>query len=474
MPGAQTCPERALAVIPVTRLSTPLLDSLHQAILFSNSYPFYQLDGALPSLTSQSPRPSPYTSPATSRPVSAEPQTPEEHLIQYHEANQLNDSAVCFEKSAKEQGGCGVGMLMWGLTLRHGWGCEKNEKSGFKWLTKAAESAVQGLEKVKKGLEVKRVKEELVLAIYEPRYAPPTLRAYAPPRPLTSQRVPNSPLLHTNFQSSTASTATNITALHANQKSRSFLSLADDCEPDEGCYEEDDNYGQRLAVTVEQSDSWSQATGPTQPPTLSYTDPEDLMHHVPTVVVSSPQDDDPTPNVSEWFSKTELFKTSLFSNSYPFYQLDGALPSLTSQSPRPSPYTSPATSRPVSAEPQTPEEHLIQYHEANQLNDSAVCFEKSAKEQGGCGVGMLMWGLTLRHGWGCEKNEKSGFKWLTKAAESAVQGLEKVKKGLEVKRVKEELVLAIYEGWGAAKDQKISMAVSYYRVSAKLGDADAE
>ncbi|KAF8139754.1 HCP-like protein [Boletus edulis] len=89
-------------------------------------------------------------------------------------------------------------------------------------------------------------------------------------------------------------------------------------------------------------------------------------------------------------------------------------------------------------------------------------------EQGGCGVGMLMWGLTLRHGWGCEKNEKSGFKWLTKAAESAVQDLEKAKKGLEVKGVKEELVLAIYEvgqcffqGWGVAKDQK--MAVSYYR-----------
>ncbi|KAF8439458.1 HCP-like protein [Boletus edulis BED1] len=100
-------------------------------------------------------------------------------------------------------------------------------------------------------------------------------------------------------------------------------------------------------------------------------------------------------------------------------------------------------------------------------------------EQGGCGVGMLMWGLTLRHGWGCEKNEKSGFKWLTKAAESAVQDLEKAKKGLEVKGVKEELVLAIYEvgqcffqGWGVAKDQK--MAVSYYRVAAKLGDADAQ
>jgi hypothetical protein len=37
-------------------------------------------------------------------------------------------------------------MLMWGLTLRHGWGCPKNEKQAFKWLQRAAESAVGDLE----------------------------------------------------------------------------------------------------------------------------------------------------------------------------------------------------------------------------------------------------------------------------------------------------------------------------------------
>lgn len=92
---------------------------------------------------------------------------------------------------------------------------------------------------------------------------------------------------------------------------------------------------------------------------------------------------------------------------------------------------------------------------------------------------MLLWGLTLRHGWGCEKNEKSGFKWLTKAAESAVDDLGKAREGMDVKAVKSELVLAIYEvgqcffhGWGVAKDHK--MAVSYYRVAANLGDGDAQ
>lgn len=71
--------------------------------------------------------------------------------IQHHEANRLKDSAVCFEKSAKEGGGCGVGMVMWGLSLRHGWGCEKDEANGFKWLQKAAEGAVTDLESSRKG-----------------------------------------------------------------------------------------------------------------------------------------------------------------------------------------------------------------------------------------------------------------------------------------------------------------------------------
>jgi hypothetical protein len=92
-----------------------------------------------------------------SPPVPLESQTPHDFLslgIQNHEANRLKESAMYFEKSAKEGGGCGVGMLMWGLTLRHGWGCEKNEKVGFKWLRKAAEHAVVDLESARKGQSV--------------------------------------------------------------------------------------------------------------------------------------------------------------------------------------------------------------------------------------------------------------------------------------------------------------------------------
>lgn len=134
--------------------------------------------------------------------------------------------------------------------------------------------------------------------------------------------------------------------------------------------------------------------------------------------------------------------TSVYSD-YSFYQLDSATPSPTGNFPpgitgptvnraRDSrPPQSPLPAPPTNT-PSTPQQYLqlgIQHHEANRLKESAICFEKSAKEQGGCGVGMLMWGMTLRHGWGCEKDEKLGFKWLTKAAESAVGDLENARVG---------------------------------------------
>ncbi|CCO27935.1 Protein DSF2 OS=Saccharomyces cerevisiae (strain ATCC 204508 / S288c) GN=DSF2 PE=1 SV=2 [Rhizoctonia solani AG-1 IB] len=121
----------------------------------------------------------------------------------------------------------------------------------------------------------------------------------------------------------------------------------------------------------------------------------------------------------------------------------------------------------------------ISAHEQNNLRDSARYFERSATVEGGCGVGMLMWGLSLRHGWGCKKDERNGFKWLRKAAEAAVADLEGARSGEEAKAVKNELVLAIYEvgqcffhGWGVGQDKV--MAVSYFQVAARLGDCDAQ
>lgn len=79
----------------------------------------------------------------------ANPQTAEEYLalgISHHEADRLSESARCFEQAATLNGGCAVGMLMWGLALRHGWGVPKDEPRAFKWLKRAAEHAVVDLQ----------------------------------------------------------------------------------------------------------------------------------------------------------------------------------------------------------------------------------------------------------------------------------------------------------------------------------------
>jgi len=106
----------------------------------------------------------------------------------------------------------------------------------------------------------------------------------------------------------------------------------------------------------------------------------------------------------------------------------------------------------------------IQHHEANRLREAAIAFEKSATTPGGSGVGMLMWGLTLRHGWGCPKDEALAFSWLRRAAEVAVGDLERARAGLDIGAVRGELILAIYEvgqcffqGWGVKKDQKMAV-----------------
>ena len=172
------------------------------------------------------------------------------------------------------------------------------------------------------------------------------------------------------------------------------------------------------------------------------------------------------------------------------------------------------------ANPQTAQDFLqvgIQHHLENRLAESAAAFEKSATVGGGCGVGMLMWGLAQRHGWGCQKNEQAGFRWLRRAAELAVTDLEKGKQGdmsaVKVRLLssicvshmrltgcwvwKSELVLAIYEvgqsffqGWGVQKDKDMAVVSplslqgvpwrtlttlqQYYRVAARLGDPDAQ
>ena len=112
----------------------------------------------------------------------------------------------------------------------------------------------------------------------------------------------------------------------------------------------------------------------------------------------------------------------------------------------------------------------------------------------------MMWGLTQRHGWGCAKSERAGFRWLRRAAEVAVEDLERARPGApQSGAVRKELVLAIYEvgqsfyrGWGVEKDKKMAVVrmlllthfcmliacgcfmQNYFRVAARMGDPDAQ
>lgn len=208
----------------------------------------------------------------------------------------------------------------------------------------------------------------------------------------------------------------------------------------------------------------------------SITPPSSLMPHTRPSPLHVTTDNQVVP-LLDGPSRGPSSPISLYS-AYSYYQFDSPSDSPTSDSLQVpgSPYTPPSRSPSSlvnlasSNTPQQPEladqllQQGIQHHEANRLREAAIAFEGSARTPGGSGVGMLMWGLTLRHGWGCPKDETLGFSWLYRAAEAAVGDLERARAGLDISAVRGELVLAIYEvgqcffqGWGVKKDQKMAV-----------------
>ena len=123
-------------------------------------------------------------------------------------------------------------------------------------------------------------------------------------------------------------------------------------------------------------------------------------------------------------------------------------------------------------------QEAIKLHESGDLEASTAMFERLA--QGGNVMAEIMYGLSLRHGWGTKPNPELAIIYLSRAASSSAnvenEALSKgAKKGGAAKG---ELVLAIYElansfrhGWGVAKDPVA--ARKYYEVAANLGDTDA-
>ncbi|KAG9002131.1 hypothetical protein FRB94_004109 [Tulasnella sp. JGI-2019a] len=250
----------------------------------------------------------------------------------------------------------------------------------------------------------------------------------------------------------------------------------------------------------------------------SFYDPE-MLPRSPGGSSKGSRRNSPSPSASPLAPPTESFL-----NAVPSSSLRPEPQHVTKPPAAPTPHHHPrsrADDESLTTDPKTAEDYLqlgITYHQKDKLVDSARCFEISAKGpgallrgasimshstrssgrpsggsslssdgDGGCAVGMLMWGLTLRSGWGVKADQEKGFKWLRRAAEFAVEDLEMTRTKLgggdggngKLSSLQIELVLAIYEvgqcffhGWGVKKDQK--MAVSYFLVAARMGDVDAQ
>ncbi|KAK9720090.1 hypothetical protein K7432_004351 [Basidiobolus ranarum] len=118
----------------------------------------------------------------------------------------------------------------------------------------------------------------------------------------------------------------------------------------------------------------------------------------------------------------------------------------------------------------------IEHHEKGELEKATELFRIAAEKSSP--LGMFLYGISLRHGWGCHSNQVVAFQFLQKAAESAVFDLSNMTPENPV-IAQGELVLAIYElgicfrhGWGVPKN-KVTAAY-YFEIAATLGDPDAQ
>ncbi|CAN8098692.1 unnamed protein product [Discula destructiva] len=126
-------------------------------------------------------------------------------------------------------------------------------------------------------------------------------------------------------------------------------------------------------------------------------------------------------------------------------------------------------------------QQAIKLHEEGDLERSTKLFGDLADPKGPNNpLSQVLYGLALRHGWGCDPNPEQAVFFLQAAANNAadVESLA-LQAGLkDGGAAKGELVLAIFElancfrnGWGIQKDPLA--AKQYYETAANLGDTDA-
>jgi Sel1 repeat len=123
-------------------------------------------------------------------------------------------------------------------------------------------------------------------------------------------------------------------------------------------------------------------------------------------------------------------------------------------------------------------QEAIRLHEAGELTKATNMFGRLAET--GNVLSQVLYGLSLRHGWGCQPDPPKAVTYLRAAASnSAAIEAEALKAGMKKGgAAKGELVLAIFElancfrhGWGVEVDK--AAARHYYETAANLGDTDA-
>ncbi|PKY07064.1 HCP-like protein [Aspergillus campestris IBT 28561] len=135
----------------------------------------------------------------------------------------------------------------------------------------------------------------------------------------------------------------------------------------------------------------------------------------------------------------------------------------------------------VDAEGDVNIQEAIRLHEAGELEKSTEMFRKLADPYGANNsLSQVLYGLALRHGWGCPEDPERAITYLSAAAtNSATVESQALQAGMKKGGIaKGELVLAIFElgncfrnGWGVQKDPMA--ARQYFETAANLGDTDA-
>jgi TPR repeat protein len=180
-------------------------------------------------------------------------------------------------------------------------------------------------------------------------------------------------------------------------------------------------------------------------------------------------------------AKWEERATMLASKSpiIPANQLSGELDNLNLGSPA---AHSPARPRSVNdPDSDLDIQRAIELHESGvpgELEQATEMFRRLAES--GNVLSQVLYGLSLRHGWGCQPDPAKAISYLSAAASnSATIESDALKSGMKKGgAAKGELVLAIFElancfrnGWGVPVDK--AAARQYYETAANLGDTDA-